>query len=89
MRASNSGRTGKALGFRADRSPRKGAAASAALMLQLREGRGQCPMVRHNQPGSRGSCALVELLGKETRLNERVGVKKSLGEHSGCVGVFK
>lgn len=44
-------------------------------------------MVLHSQPGSQGSCAFVELPGKETRVNEHVGEKKSLGEHSLSVWV--
>lgn len=38
-------------------------------------------MVLHSLLGSQGSRALVELPGKETRVNESVG-EKSLGEHS-------
>lgn len=43
-------------------------------------------MALHSQPGSRGSRGLIELSGKETRVNEHVG-KKSLGEHSLSVWV--
>lgn len=67
---------------RSGRSPSRGAA-PAVPEFQGRVGRGSVSLKL------RGSCHLPELPGEETRVNQRVGEKQSLGEHSLPLGVFK